>query len=190
MFTATSSQGLLHAFEVLYADLGLARTAVLVNVSRALAAPITLESDHNDVLARAGFRVSADSCGDLPGGAGLDLMAYKIAEDERVMLLVIVNWMGLRFRYPRAGEPSRSGGCDGFCPFRPSHLGSRPHHLRCVGRGGDRRHALRILRHQMHLAAQNALRCIRKLRTRSRHRSVDVTIWWKVIAWMRRKMYW
>jgi len=50
VFTATSSQGLVYAFEMLYAIAGLRLPLVLVNVSRALANPITLEPDHNDVL--------------------------------------------------------------------------------------------------------------------------------------------
>ena len=51
VFTATSSQGLLYAMEMLYNISGWRAPMVLVNVSRALAAPIVLEPDHNDVLA-------------------------------------------------------------------------------------------------------------------------------------------
>src|SRR4029453_10182859 len=50
VFTATSSQGLLYGFEVLYTIAGWRVPLVLVNVSRALASPITLEAEHNDVL--------------------------------------------------------------------------------------------------------------------------------------------
>jgi len=42
VFTATSSQGLLYGFEMLYAIAGWRVPLVLVNVSRALASPITL----------------------------------------------------------------------------------------------------------------------------------------------------
>ena len=48
VFTATSSQGLLYALEMLYAVAGWRAPFVLVNVSRGLAAPITLGSDHGD----------------------------------------------------------------------------------------------------------------------------------------------
>src|SRR5512134_4140410 len=51
VFTATSSQGLVYGFEMLYTLAGWRVPLVLVNVSRALAAPLTLEPDHNDVLA-------------------------------------------------------------------------------------------------------------------------------------------
>src|SRR5262245_41585436 len=49
VFTATSSQGLLYGFEVLYTVAGWCVPLVLVNVFRALASPITLEADHNDI---------------------------------------------------------------------------------------------------------------------------------------------
>ena len=65
VFTATSSQGLLYAMEVLYSVSGWRAPLVLVNVSRALAAPITLEPDHNDVLAArdCGFlQIHAETC--------------------------------------------------------------------------------------------------------------------------------
>ena len=51
VFTATSSQGLLYAMEMLYTVAGWRVPLVLVNVSRGLSAPLTLEPDHNDVLA-------------------------------------------------------------------------------------------------------------------------------------------
>ena len=45
VFTATSSQGLLYGMEMLYNITGWRAPLVLVNVSRALAAPITLEPE-------------------------------------------------------------------------------------------------------------------------------------------------
>src|SRR5512136_1620803 len=51
VFTATSSQGLLYGMEMLYTVSGWRVPFVLVNVSRAVASPITLEPDHTDVLA-------------------------------------------------------------------------------------------------------------------------------------------
>ena len=51
VFSATSSQGLLYSMEMLYSVAGWRAPFVLVNVSRGLSAPITLEPDHNDMLA-------------------------------------------------------------------------------------------------------------------------------------------
>ena len=73
VFTATSSQGLLYGFEMLYAIAGLRLPLVLVNVSRALAHPITLEPDHNDVLSARDSGLSPVSLRDQSGSARLDL---------------------------------------------------------------------------------------------------------------------
>src|SRR3954451_14707765 len=65
VFTATSSQGLLYGFELLYTIAGWRVPLVVVNVSRALASPITLEADHNDILAArdSGFvQIHSETC--------------------------------------------------------------------------------------------------------------------------------
>ena len=94
VFTATSSQGLLYGFELLYTIAGWRVPLVLVNVSRGLASPITLEPDHNDVLAArdCGFlQIHAETCQEVLDSI---LMAYRIAEDARVWRPVIVNLDG------------------------------------------------------------------------------------------------
>lgn len=159
VFTATSSQGLLYALEVLYSVSGWRTPLVLVNVSRALAAPITLEPDHNDVLAArdSGFlQIHAETCQEVLDSI---LMAYRIAEDERVMLPVIVNLDGFYLSFTR--EPvilPDPGQIKRFLPpFRPAHLGFRasaPHALGVAVLGGT---PYSYFRYQMHLAAMNAL---------------------------------
>src|SRR5512143_909959 len=101
VFTATSSQGLLYGMEMLYTVAGWRAPLVLVNVSRALSAPITLEPDHNDVLAArdCGFlQIHAETCQEVLDSI---LMAYRIAEDERGMLPVIVNLDGFYLSFTR-----------------------------------------------------------------------------------------
>lgn len=159
VFTATSSQGLLHAFEVLYSISGWRAPLVLVNVSRALAAPITLESDHNDVLAArdAGFlQIHAETCQEVLDSI---LMAYRIAEDERIMLPVIVNLDGFTLSFTRepVSLPDPEMVRRFLPPFRPSHLGftaSSPQALGVAVIGGT---SYAYFRHQVHLAARNAL---------------------------------
>ena len=159
VFTATSSQGLLYAMEVLYSISGWRTPLVLVNVSRALAAPITLESDHNDVLAArdSGFlQIHAETCQEVLDSI---LMAYRIAEDERVMLPVIVNLDGFYLSFTREPvilpEPEQVK--QFLSPFQPAHLGfkaSVPHALGVAVLGGA---TYSYFRHQMHLASLNAL---------------------------------
>ncbi len=127
VFTATSSQGLLYAMEMLYNVAGWRAPLVLVNVSRALAAPITLEPDHNDVLAArdSGFlQFHSENCQEV---ADLVLLAYKVAEDPRVMLPAIVNLDGfyLSFTREQVDLPSQEE-VDRFLPeYRPLHPISR-----------------------------------------------------------------
>jgi pyruvate ferredoxin oxidoreductase alpha subunit len=159
VFTATSSQGLLYAIEVLYSVSGWRAPLVLVNVSRALAAPITLEPDHNDVLAArdSGFlQIHAETCQEVLDSI---LMAYRIGEDERVMLPVIVNLDGFYLSFTREPVilPDAEQVARFLPPFRTAHLGfkaSAPHALGVAVLGGA---TYSYFRHQMHLASLNAL---------------------------------
>ena len=101
VFTASSSQGILYGLEMLYTIAGWRVPLVLVNVSRALATPITLEPDHNDVMATRDcglVQLHAETCQE-----ALDfvLMGYKIAEDPRVYLPVLVNIDGFYLSFTR-----------------------------------------------------------------------------------------
>ena len=101
VFTATSSQGLLYAMEMLYNVSGWRAPLVLVNVSRGVAAPIVLEPDHNDVLAArdSGFlQFHSETCQEV---ADLVLLAYRVAEDRRVMLPALVNLDGFYLSFTR-----------------------------------------------------------------------------------------
>jgi pyruvate ferredoxin oxidoreductase alpha subunit len=101
VYTATSSQGLLYGMEMLYNASGWRAPFVLTNVSRGLAAPITLESDHNDIMAArdSGFlQIHCTTCQEVLDST---LMAYRIAEDRRVRLPVIVNLDGFYLSFTR-----------------------------------------------------------------------------------------
>jgi pyruvate ferredoxin oxidoreductase alpha subunit len=101
VFTATSSQGLLYGMEMVYALVGWRVPLVMVNVSRGLGAPITLEPDHNDVLATrdSGFlQIHCSTCQEILDGI---IMAYRLAEDKRVRLPVLVNLDGFYLSYTR-----------------------------------------------------------------------------------------
>lgn len=103
VYTASSSQGLLYGLEMLYNISGWRAPILLVNVSRALAAPITLEPDHNDVLAArdSGFlQFHAENCQEI---VDLILLAYRVAEDKRVLLPAIVNMDGFYLSFTREG---------------------------------------------------------------------------------------
>lgn len=101
VFTATSSQGLLYGMEMIYTVPGWRAPFVLVNVSRGLQTPVTLEPDHNDILAArdSGFlQIHCSTCQEV-----LDqtLIAYRLAEHHRVRLPVIVNMDGFYLSFTR-----------------------------------------------------------------------------------------
>ena len=73
----------------------------MVNVSRALATPVTLEPDHNDILAArdSGFlQIHCATCQEVVDSM---LIAYRVAEDARVRLPVIVNLDGFHLSFTR-----------------------------------------------------------------------------------------
>lgn len=159
VFTATSSQGLVYGFEMLYVLAGLRAPLVLVNVSRALSHPITLEPDHNDVLAArdTGFlQFHAESCQEVLDSI---LMAYRLAEDSRVLLPAIVNLDGFYLSFTReAVEIPEAADVRGFLPgFEPHypHL-SAPEPL-ALGAAVLDPALYTFFKHQMHRAAENAL---------------------------------
>ncbi|MCK4634483.1 MAG: pyruvate ferredoxin oxidoreductase, partial [Candidatus Aenigmarchaeota archaeon] len=100
-FTASSSQGTLYMHEVMYIAAGIRLPIVMVNVSRGLSAPVTLWTDQNDILAMrdTGWLIFFSQ----NNQEVLDtiIQAYKICEDEDVMLPALVNMEGFIHSYTR-----------------------------------------------------------------------------------------
>lgn len=92
--TATSSQGFALMIEVLYQASGMRLPIVLNLVNRALAAPLNVNGDHSDMyLSRDTGWINL--CTYNPQEAyDFNLMAFKIAEDKRVRVPVIINQDG------------------------------------------------------------------------------------------------
>ncbi len=118
VYTATSSQGLLYGMEMLYTVAGWRAPFVMANVSRGLAAPITLESDHNDILAARDSGFLQIHCATCQEVLDVTLMAYRLAEDRRVRLPVIVNLDGFYLSFTR--EPVNIPGQDAVDAFLPA----------------------------------------------------------------------
>ncbi|HXG52699.1 MAG TPA: pyruvate synthase [candidate division Zixibacteria bacterium] len=159
VFTATSSQGLLFGFEMLYAIAGLRLPLVLVNVSRGPAHPLTLEPDHSDVLSArdAGFlQFHAESCQEVLDSI---LIAYRLAEHERVLLPAIVNLDGFYLSYTREAvdlpAPEEAGA---FLPaFAPAYPALCDPGSVAFGAAVLDSSLYTYFKHQMHLAAEAAL---------------------------------
>jgi pyruvate ferredoxin oxidoreductase alpha subunit len=158
VFTATSSQGLLYAMEMLYNLAGWRVPLVLVNVSRGLSAPITLEPDHNDVLAArdCGFlQLHCTTCQEVLDSL---LFGYRLAEDMRVRLPVLVNLDGFYLSFTRepVDIPSPDQVRAFLPPFEPGRnrfLGGTPVSQAVAVLGGG---PYSYFRYQAHLAALEA----------------------------------
>jgi pyruvate ferredoxin oxidoreductase alpha subunit len=159
VFTATSSQGLLHAMEMLYTVAGWRAPFVLVNVSRGLAAPLTLEPDHQDVLAARDSGFLQIHCATAQEVLDSVLLAYRLAEDARVRLPAIVNLDGFHLSFTR--EPVEVPEPEAVDRFLPPHdpenvrfLASKPVSQAVAVLGGG---PYSYFRYQMHRAAEAAL---------------------------------
>jgi len=159
VFTATSIQGLLYGFEMLYTIAGWRVPLVLVNVSRALASPITLEADHNDILAArdSGFvQIHSETCQEVVDSI---LVAYRLAEDQQVMLPVLVNLDGFTLSFTRepVSLPVAAEVAEFLPMYRPNHAfirGDKPMAQGAAVLGGV---AYSYFRYQQHLAQENVL---------------------------------
>ncbi len=165
VFTATSSQGLLYGFEMLYTVAGWRVPLVMVNVSRGLSCPITLEPDHNDVLAArdSGFlQIHCETCQEVLDSI---LIAYRLAEDESTLLPVLVNMDGFHLSFTREPVeiPDIEKARKFLPPYRPKHAffkASRPMAQGVAVLGGP---AYSYFKYQMHLAGMKALDVYREI---------------------------
>ena len=159
VYSATSSQGLLYGMEMLYTVAGWRAPFVLTNVSRGLSSPITLESDHNDIMAArdSGFlQLHCSTCQEVLDNT---IIAFRLAEDPRVRLPVIVNLDGFYLSFTR--EPVELPDADKAKQFVGEYdaenmlfRASRPTSLAVAVLGGG---PYSYFRYETHLAAQNGL---------------------------------
>ena len=160
VFSATSSQGLLYGMEMIYTVAGWRVPFVLVNVSRGLSAPITLESDHNDIMAArdSGFlQLHCSTCQEVMDSI---LIAYRLAEDERVRLPVIVNMDGFYLSYTREPVeiPEQDTAAKFLPEFDPENIrfrASAPSSQAVAVLGGA---PYSYFRYETHLAVLNGIR--------------------------------
>ena len=159
VFTASSSQGLLYGMEMLYTVAGWRVPFVLVNVSRGVAAPITLEPDHDDVLAARDtgcLQIHTETCQEVLDAI---LMAYRLAEHADVHLPAIVNLDGFTLSFTRepVDLPTPDAVRAFLPPYEPGALRLSASHASAQGvavLGGS---AYAFFRYQMHRAAERAL---------------------------------
>ena len=158
-FSATSSQGLLYGMEMLYTVSGWRAPFVLVNVSRGLASPITLEPDHNDIMAArdCGFlQIHCSTCQEVLDST---LIAFRLAEDQRIRLPVIVNMDGFYLSFTRepVAIPDAKAAKQFVRDFDPQNIrfrASSPSSQAVAVLGGS---PYSYFRYETHLAAENGI---------------------------------
>ncbi|MDT8385404.1 MAG: pyruvate synthase [Gammaproteobacteria bacterium] len=159
VFTATSSQGLLYGMEMLYTIAGWRAPLVMINVSRGLSAPLTLEPDHNDILAARDSGCLQLHCATCQEVLDSTLIAYRLAEHPTVRLPVIVNLDGFYLSFtrepveiPDADQAARYVGA--FAPGDIRLRASAPSSQAVAVLGGT---PYSYFRYELHLAARQAL---------------------------------
>ena len=159
VYSATSSQGLLYAMEMLYTVAGWRAPFVLTNVSRGISSPITLESDHNDIVAArdCGFlQIHCSTCQEVLDNT---IIAFRLAEDRRIRLPVIVNLDGFYLSFTREpvelpdGEKAKQFVGE-YDAQNTMFRASRPASQAVAVLGGS---PYSYFRYETHLAVQNGL---------------------------------
>ena len=116
-YSATTSQGLLLMAEVLYNIAGMRLPLVITGVNRAVSAPLSIWNDHQDTLAlrdTGWLQLYAENNQEV---LDMHIQAYRISEDDRVLLPVMVCMDGfiLTHTYETVDVPSPEE-VDAFLP--------------------------------------------------------------------------
>lgn len=123
-YTASSSQGLLLMAEVLYASAGMRLPFVITGVNRSISAPINIQVDHQDTMSLRDAGLIQFYVESAQEAYDMHLAAFKIAEDAKIMLPVMVcmdGWV-LTHSYERVAYVDQAAVDKFLPPFRPEHF--------------------------------------------------------------------
>lgn len=118
-YTATASQGLLFMAEALYNAAGLGMPIVMTVANRAIGAPINIWNDHSDSLSQrdAGWvQLYAETNQD---AADLHLLAFRLAEELSVPVMVCVDGFVLTHAFEAVDVPGQAQADEFLPPFVP-----------------------------------------------------------------------
>jgi pyruvate/2-oxoacid:ferredoxin oxidoreductase alpha subunit len=131
-FTATSSNGLAYMVENCIAAASLRLPVVLAVANRTLGPPWNIWADHGDALTLRDHGLIQFYCSDNQELFDTVLLAFRLAEDKRVMMPAIVNMEGFILSHTVAQtEIPEQAEVDRFLPLTdiPHRLGDVPHTL-------------------------------------------------------------
>jgi pyruvate ferredoxin oxidoreductase alpha subunit len=118
-FTSTSAQGLELMHEILFIASGMRLPIVMATVNRALSAPLSIWGDQSDVMAARDSGWIMLFCENGQETVDTTIMAFKIAEDRRVLLPVMINLDG--FSLSHVIEPIVMPSQEDVDAFLPSY---------------------------------------------------------------------
>lgn len=121
VYTATSSQGLLLMGEVLYNIAGMRLPVILTCANRAVSAPINIWNDHQDSVSVRDSGWIQLYAEDNQDAADMHIQAYRIAEDNDILLPVMICMDGfiLTHSFEPVDVPSQEEVDDFLPPYRP-----------------------------------------------------------------------
>jgi len=121
--TATSSQGLALMHETLFAASGMSLPIVMPVVNRTLAAPIGIWCEHNDTMPERDSGWLQAYCEDNQEVLDMVIQAYKIAEDPRVLLPMMIGLDAfiLSHTVEPVELPDQKSVDDFLPPYKPKH---------------------------------------------------------------------
>lgn len=120
-FTSTSSQGMELMHEILFIASSMRLPIVMAAVNRALSAPLSIWGDHSDIMAARDTGWIMLFCENGQEVVDSIIMAFKIAEDRRVLLPVMVNLDGFSLSHviEPIEFPSQEDVDDFLPPYEP-----------------------------------------------------------------------
>jgi len=157
-FTCTCAQGLAYMKEVLWMASGMALPVVVAVTSRAIGSPQTFASDFSDSLSERDASFLQFYCENAQEALDSTIMAYKISEDERVLLpsFVVIEGFRLSHTYELVDVPDQET-VDRFLPkYNPKHAFIDPKYPIMQGGPALSASLFDSLKYQQYMALQRA----------------------------------
>ena len=164
VFTATSSQGLALMHEILFAAAGLRNPIVMGNANRALSAPLSIWNDQQDSISQRDSGWMQFFAEDAQEALDFVLQAYKISENEKVLLpsMVCVDGYYLTHTVEPVDIPTQEEVDEFLPPYQPTHSYLDPKDPMSLGTFTDPNYYMEA-RHDMEVAMEGAKDIIRSV---------------------------
>ena len=164
VFTATSSQGLALMHEILFAAAGLRNPIVMANANRALSAPLSIWNDQQDSISQRDTGWMQFYAENAQEALDLVLQAYKISENNEVLLpsMVCVDGFILTHTVEPVDIPLQETVDKFLIPYQPKHAYLDPEDPMSLGTFTDPNYYMEA-RYDMEVAMEGSKNIIRNV---------------------------